>query len=411
MTWSATLFDTMTGQLAEAIDLPSFSWTLSVSDCTLATTRDKGTGEADASGVRLPWAAVPGRDAAERHEAIAMWRRGLCLMWDGVPVVAGVIGPKDGTASDVSLSLLSPMEVLSHRYAVREGAFGTGSTVTEEHDGGESREVTVEGTTTDSIAYSGSSLRGIVCELGRLACSKPGGALPIDWPYVGEAGSHQRTYDGFNVANSDVQKLITDITNVSGGPDVQLRPCLADERHLRWRLVAGSDSEPYIGDAPVTPTLTSFPGGGTAQGLSWAELAPAMRVYATGSGQDEAMLCHLSEDLSLCQRRDPWPLVESRASGSSDWDTSELVRAHGDAALAASRLPMVQFQCEADATSGPVVPGQVWPGQRVALDLEGSPVWPDGRYHLRLMEMSGDEGNVVKLTFDQVADPWETGVL
>ena len=132
MSWTACLFDSMTGLLAEAIDLPSFSWMLTVGDCSLSTTRDKGTGEGDASGLRLPWAAVPGRTAAERHEAIAMWRRGICLMWDGAPVVAGIIGPKSGTAQDVSIDLLSPLEVLSHRYAVREGAFGTGTTTVEE---------------------------------------------------------------------------------------------------------------------------------------------------------------------------------------------------------------------------------------------------------------------------------------
>ena len=204
-----------------------------------------------------------------------------------------------------------------------------------------------------------------------------------------------------------MRKLVTDICNVEGGPDIQFRPYLADSRHLRWRMEAGSDSEPYLGDAPVVPVLTCFPGGGTAQSLAWAELAPAMRVYATGAGQDQATLCHLSEDLSLCQRRDPWPLVESRTSGSSDWGTADLVRAHADAALAASRLPMVQWQCEVDAVSGPVVPGQLWPGQRVLLDLDGSPIWPDGRYALRVMEMSGDEGSKVKVTFDQAVDPWE----
>lgn len=402
--WSAYLFDSMTGLLAEQIDLPSFSWTLSVGDCSLSTTRDKGTGEADASGLRLPWSAVPGRTAEERHEAIAMWRRGVCLMWDGAPVVAGIIGPKSGTAQDVSIDLLSPIEVLAHRYVVREGAFGAGTTTVEE---GEQKGQTVSSVTTDSIHWEGESLRSIACRLGRLACSKPGGALPIDWPYAGEAGGHERTYDGFNVANSDAKKLVSDICNVEGGPDIQLRPYLADSRHLRWRMEAGSDSEPYLGDAPVVPVLTCFPGGGTAQNLSWAELAPAMRVYATGAGQDQATLCHLSEDLSLCQRRDPWPLVESRVSGSSDWDTADLVRAHADAAIAASRLPMVQWQCEVDAVSGPVVPGRLWPGQRVLLDLDGSPIWPDGRYALRVMEMSGDEGNKAKVTFDQAVDPWE----
>ena len=138
--WSAYLFDSMTGLLAEQIDLPSFSWTLSVGDCSLSTTRDKGTGEGDASGLRLPWPAVPGSTAAERHEAIAMWRRGIVLMWGGAPVVAGVIGPKSGTAQDVSIDLLSPLEVLAHRYAVREGTFGTGTT-------------TVTSVTTDSIHW------------------------------------------------------------------------------------------------------------------------------------------------------------------------------------------------------------------------------------------------------------------
>ena len=83
------------------------------------------------------------------------------------------------------------------------------------------------------------------------------------------------------------------------------------------------------------------------------------------------------------------------------------MREHADAALWASRLPMVQWQCEVDAVSGPVVPGALWPGQRVLLDLDGSPIWPDGRYALRVMEMSGDEGSKVKVTFDQAVDPWE----
>ena len=180
--WSAYLFDSMTGLLAERVDLPSFSWTLSVGDCSLSTTRDKGTGEGDASGLRLPWPAVPGSTAAGRHEAIAMWRRGIVLMWDGAPVVAGVIGPKSGTAEDVSIDLLSPLEVLAHRYAVREGAFGTGTTTVEDGSGKDRQETTVPSVTTDSIHWEGESLRSIACRLEawrraphRLALRRRGG--------------------------------------------------------------------------------------------------------------------------------------------------------------------------------------------------------------------------------------------
>ena len=398
MTWSALSFDSTTGLIADAVELTSFSWSVSVGDCTLATTRDKGTGEGEVGGLRLPWAAVPGSTPEEQHDSLAMYRRGLALLWDGAPVVAGLVGERSGTREDVSLSLVSPLEMLSHRYAVREGAFGTGEASGE--DGA------VGPVTTDSVRLTGLSYRAIVCELVRLACSKPGGALPIDLPYLGERGTHERTYDGFNVANGDVRTLVENVCDLSGGPDICLRPYVtADGMHLRWELVAGSDAEPHIGDSPVTPVLTCHPGGGTAQGLEWAELAPAMRVYATGAGQDKAMLCHLSEDLSLCQGLDPWPLLERRVSGSSDWATADLVRGHADSALAALRSPQVQLRCRAHASAVP--PGTVWPGQRVLLDLEGMPAWPDGRYALRLMEMSGDEGDVVTLTFDQMPDPWE----
>ena len=47
MSWAAYLADTMTGLLAAPIDLPSFSWSVSVSDSSLANTREKGGGEDD----------------------------------------------------------------------------------------------------------------------------------------------------------------------------------------------------------------------------------------------------------------------------------------------------------------------------------------------------------------------------
>jgi hypothetical protein len=120
-------------------------------------------------------------------------------MWDGAPVVAGLIGPKGGTAEDVSIDLLSPLEVLAHRYAVREGAFGTGTTTVEEGEQEGPGRLLRDHRLHPLV---GESLRSIACRLGALACSKPGGALPIDWPWLGEAGGHERTYDGFNVANT-----------------------------------------------------------------------------------------------------------------------------------------------------------------------------------------------------------------
>lgn len=416
--WSCTLFDALTGLLAEPIDVPSLKWEVSVSDSSLSTSKDKGTGEGELGSLELPWAAVPGSTPAARHRALAPMRRGLVLMWDGVPVAAGLVGDRTDRWLDTSFGLLSPMDVLAERYIVREGTFGKGTVAVkldndgnatgQEADEGEASR-TISGVTTSTVRYDGLSYRAIACDLVRLATSaKPGGQLPIELPYLGESGRRSREYYGYNVRNNDCAKLLKELANVQSGPDIQFRPGLADETHVRWTLLAGSDAEPlFLGNSP-TPTLTAFPGGGTAENVEVAHQGPTMRVYGTGSGTDRATLCHLAEDLALAQRRDPWPLVET-AESDRDLDNSALLASHAAASLEALGHPVCQVQLDVDAAdpANPVKPGLVWPGEPVDLWVQGHPALPDGTHSLRLMEMSGDLGNTVHLTFDVMADPLE----
>jgi hypothetical protein len=390
--WETYVFDSMTGGIVAPIDIPNLSWTLTVSSCSLTTTRDKGTGEGDATGLTVPWGALPVSSQAARNEFIAPYRRGVVLMWDGAPVVAGFIGMRKDSYADTSFDLISPMDLLGSRYVVREGTFG--------RDHGS--------TTSDAMRFSGMSLRAIACEIGLLATEeKQGGHLPIDWQYQGETGSSERTYHGYNVANGSAKKLLTEISNVDGGPDMQFRPYMSDNR-LRWSFEAGSDSDPYLGQSGVIPTLTWFEGGGTIERVQVAHGAPVMRVYGTGSGQDEGTLCCEAADMTLCRRRDPFPVIETTV-GSSDWDNAALVASHARAVLESSKRPRVQVtgQVFAGDSGNPVVPGLVWPGQRVDVAIDGYPTLPDDVYGLRLMEMSGDLTDRVKLTFDPFDDPWE----
>lgn len=400
--WSCNLFDTVTGLLAEPVDVPNVSWTISVSDSSLSTVKDKGTGTGEMSSLTLPWEAVPGKDAAARARAIASYRRGMVLSWDGVPVVAGCIGERTDSWLDTSFSLVTPMSLLESRYIVREGTFGA-STYT--NDKGE----TTANVTTSTVRFDNMSFRRIACELVQLATgNKPGGALPIYLPYLNETGRRSREYYGYNVQNNDCAKLLKELANVENGPDIQFRPELADEQHMRWTLYAGSEAEPlFLGNAP-TPTLTAFPGGGTAENVKVAHDGATMRVYQTGAGTDQATLCYLAEDLGLCQRRDPYPLVESVKSNTDD-DNIGLVRAHAKANLAALGYPICQITCEVNAADpqNPVKPGLVWPGEPVDLYIEGHPALPDGVYNLRLMEMQGDLGTQITLTFDVMPDPLE----
>ena len=396
MAWRCWLCDTMTGLADVPLDVPKFSWSLSISDSTLSTTRDKGTGDEGGSGLTLPWSAFPAGSREARARMLAPTRRAMVLAWDdgsdmGVPIIWGAIGSPTIGWEDVSFDLYSPLTLLGSRYAVREGAFGTGA----------------GSTSTDVISYSGMSLRGIMASLGELCTkAKPGGMLPIDWRYAGEAGSHERTYSAYNMANLSWKTLATNIANVNGGPDFQFRPHWADSQHVRLSFEAGSDSEPYLAQSGIIPTLTCFAGGGTIEDMSVACLGPAMRVYGTGSGSDEATLCHLSQDLALCTQADPWPLVESTAS-SSDWDSANLVKSHADSVLAASKTPLVQLKGKVSLSDeGGITLGQVWPGQLVDVDIRDHPYMPEGTYRMRLMSMAGDQSDMATLTFDQIPDPW-----
>jgi hypothetical protein len=386
----------MTGLVDVPIDLSTFSWSLSIGNSTLATTRDKGTGDETGTGMSLPVTAFPAADKAALSRMLAPTRRALVLCWDdgsdmGVPIVWGMMG-ETKTGDDVSFDLTSPLALMGSRIAVREGVFGAGS----------------GSTSTDAISYSGMSLRGILASLGELCTSaKPGGSLPIDWQYVGESGSHERTYPAYDVANLSWQAVATKVANVNGGPDFQFRPVWADSQHVRLSFEAGSDSEPYLAQSGIVPTLTTFAGGGTIEDVEVTNLAPVMRVYGTGSGSDAATICHLSEDLSLCTQVDPWPLIESTASD-SDCDSADLVRSHTDAALAAGKVPLVQITGKVSlADVGGITLGQVWPGQMVDVDIRDHPYMPDGTYRMRLMSMAGDQGDMATLTFDQMADPWQ----
>lgn len=391
--WTANLFDTMTGLLGEPIDIPNVSWTLSVSDSSLSTTKDKGTGTGEMNSLTLPWESVPGKDSAAKQRAIESYRRGVMLSWDGMPVVAGLIGDRTDRWLDTGFSLISPMDLLGSRYIVRESTFGAASA----------------NATTSTVRYDKLSYRAIACDLVRLATeAKPGGSLPIELPYLNEAGTRSREYYGYNAANNDCAKLLKELSNVINGPDIQFRPELVDGQHMRWTLYAGSEAEPlFLGQSP-TPSLTAFPGGGTAEEVTVAHDGPTMRVYQTGAGQDQATLCYLAEDLTLCNRRDPWPLIEVHKSNTDD-DNIGLVRSHATANLGNLNYPVCQITCKVNIADprNPVKPGYVWPGEPIELYTEGHPALPDGAYSLRLMEMQGDLGTTVTLTFDVMADPLE----
>ena len=236
MAWRAYIVDTISGQLLCPIDLPNFSWSVSVADSSLSTTKSKGVGQDEVSGLKVPWTAVPANSPGERSRLLAPDRRSVALCWTspldsedaiGTPILCGLIGQRKDGPLDTDFSLTSIYGLLGDRYLVREGVYGTAN----------------GSTSTDVINFNNLSLRAIAAEAGWLCTNaKPGGGLPIDWHYRGEQGSHQREYDSWDIQNLKCSGVWDKIANVENGPDLQLRPKLSGDT-IRFDFLAGSDAE------------------------------------------------------------------------------------------------------------------------------------------------------------------------
>ena len=131
--WQPYLCDTVTGQIETPIDLPAFSWSVSVSDSSLATLKEKGLGDETVSGLTVPWTSLPGDTPSARRRSISTDRTSVALLWKdadddslGRPILMGSIGVRQDKALDTSFTLNSPMAMLADRYVIREGKYGTG---------------------------------------------------------------------------------------------------------------------------------------------------------------------------------------------------------------------------------------------------------------------------------------------
>ena len=93
--------------------------------------------------------------------------------------------------------------------------------------------------------------------------------------------------------------------------------------------------------------------------------------------------------------------------GDTDVDNVNLLRQHAQAQLSALSTPIMQMVGEYNLGDRHVPQlGEIWPGEIVQLALQGHPALPDGVYQQRIMEMSGDSSNTVKIVFDVMTVPY-----
>lgn len=407
MTWGCYITDLETGRIGSYIDLPSFSWTLTVNDSSMSTTPTKHVGLDDVQSITVPWSAVPGETQRDKYEAIESGRKAICLFWRdeesirdntiGDPVLWGGIGVRSSTWQDTTFNLESVYSMLSRRVLVREGSFK-------------------DGTSTDTIYFKGMSMRGIASEVGSLCTDyKPGGRLPVDWTYLGEkhikqsgqsSSLHERAYQAWNVANLKGSDVFDKLNGVQDGPDMQFRPVLNSEGNtVRMQFLAGTDEELYLGQRHVYG-FSCYGGGGTLENVQVSYSQPYQRVYATGAGEDAATLTAYAENLSLVTGGPQYSLNEITISD-TDTDKVDTLRKQAMNTLGSMYVPVMQMSGDfhMDDRDTPQL-GRLWPGEVAQLTLKDYPDLPDGVYQMRIMELSGDESDKVHVVFDVMPVPY-----
>jgi hypothetical protein len=404
------LTDIHTGQLLGKIDIGNTSWSMTVNDNALATVHDKKVGQDDVQDIDVPWSEIPGETQHEKYEAIEPNRRAIAafLVNDndersgsiGTPFIwGGIVNKKDDWES-VSLSIGSVYSMLADRFVVYEGQFQYPRSK-------------------NQISFSRMTMRGLESEVGRICTDmKPGGMLPVDWTYLGEQhrrvgnednNLHARNYWAWNVSNLSGKDVFDKLAGVRDGVDSQWRPYLTrDGHHVRLRFVAGTDEERYLGQSDSPVTFSCFPGGtgGNLQKVHVDYAQAVNRWYGTGAGEDAETLTYMAEDLTLVNKLMDYALVEKSLSD-TDASNPDVLRGEVDGKLEAWRYPLMQLSGEFDmADDDTPLLGRIWPGEVCYVNLYEYPDLPNGKYAMRVMELSGDSSTTVKVVFDAQKVPY-----
>lgn len=229
----------------------------------------------------------------------------------------------------------------------------------------------------EQVSFAGMSLGTIAARLVAKAVDRYAGALPVALPPeleqtgLSDNDSHKRTYPAYNLSNSSVDKLLSNLSDVIGGPDMVLRPVLdpgdgmqPDTVHVEFRH--GVEGQPQIPQAGMRVWDATRPQGPvTGAKVTCDADGMCTRAWATGAGQDADILMDVRQNEALMHAG--MPLLE-RVHAYQSVSQHGTLLAHVDEDLAAGSRPTVQWQVDVDAAAPGARPGLDWHiGDRVRL--------------------------------------------
>ncbi|KKX97743.1 hypothetical protein [Microbacterium sp. Ag1] len=239
MVWSHEIRDALTGRLQLPVFPVDWSWR---------------TGKVPGSGSHTFWTRTSGISDEVWGDLVQPWSRCIVVSWDGQPVYAGLItDPElDETTGELTVPHIEFANLLKGRLVYGQAAFA--------RDG--------------VFNVSGKSARSAISAVVQWATQ---GAPGYNYPVVGflghEPGPIAKSWPYYELASAD--KMLAELTNSDGAPDVYFRPRLSSLGLLEWALEIGTPTLPgptveWVVGAPKSPaigTKTKLIGSGVKTGI------------------------------------------------------------------------------------------------------------------------------------------------
>lgn len=367
--WEAYLFQNTTGQIGPRVNFESLSWSMELNGV-------------ESMSLKLPKSGLP--DGLNLKYWLAPNWAGIVILFNGVPIVAGPILTRPNESFDtVSLGCGGIRSILAKRLVSQELADWSTLNKT-------------------LVSFKGMSLGTIAKKVVQQGMNKKSGPLPISFPIPDETvvddADHERNYRGFNLQNINVHDVLTKLSNVIDGPDIMFKPRLLRDDRLTFDMWTGTEKQPRIYQR-FTPVWDTTPARGQVVEMSTITTGTYQtnRTYSLGAGQDEGLLIKVNtNDVPL---QEQFPLLETVVNvGNSE--NPVLVDSYGKANLVANSYPLLEVQMTVRA-DGAIPLGFFWPGDLVEVVTQGWLSLPDGTTQMRLLSITGDDSNSVKLSLQR----------
>lgn len=233
----------------------------------------------------------------------------------------------------------------------------------------------------EQIMMRGMSLGTIAEKLVAISTERrEGGALPIRYrPDLWQSNlprddSHTRRYYAWNLHNNSIDKLLTDLTECEGGPDIVFRPGIKTDgagniTGAYATMLHGKENQPQVpmSHPAVLWDLTAPEGPVSGVTTTFDASALWTRRWATGDGIDADVLMDVRQSRDMHSAG--MPLMEDVTGYSSIITHGALLR-HVDELVAAGRRPGCQWTVTAQQDIWPGKVGFDWfLGERVRLRI------------------------------------------